>query len=53
MARLEQQETAEYYHWLFKIERMEFKKELFDIVRTFNIINLIHFRTISIPFPNS
>ena len=44
MAQLEQQETAEYYRWLFKIERMEFKKELLDIVHTFNIIKFNSFQ---------
>ena len=38
MACLEQQETAEYYHWLFKIEQTEFEKELLDIVHTSTII---------------
>ena len=32
MARLEKQESAEYYQWLFKIERTEFEKELLEIV---------------------
>ena len=36
MACLEQQETAEYYHWLFRIEQTEFEKELLDIVRISN-----------------
>ena len=32
MARLEAQESAEYYKWLLWIERVEFKKELLEIV---------------------
>ena len=32
MARLEAQESAEYYKWLFRIERIEFEKELLEIV---------------------
>ena len=32
MARLEKQESAEYYRWPFKIERTEFEKELLEIV---------------------
>ena len=28
------QETAEYYNWLFRIEAQEFEKELLDIVST-------------------
>ena len=32
MARLEKQESAKYYRWLFKIERTEFEKELLEIV---------------------
>ena len=32
MAQLPDQETAEYYNWLFKIEAQEFKKELLEIV---------------------
>ena len=32
MARLEKQESAEYYRWDFKIERTEFEKELLEIV---------------------
>ena len=44
MACLEQQETAEYYRWLFKIEQMEFEKELLDIVHTSNIIKFNLFR---------
>ena len=38
MACLEQQEAAEYYRWLFKIERTEFEKELLDIIHTSTII---------------
>ena len=44
MAHLEQQETAEYYCWLFKIEQTEFEKELLDMVRTSNIIKFNLFR---------
>ena len=33
MARLEAQESAEHYKWLFQIECIEFKKELLEIVR--------------------
>ena len=32
MAQLPDQETAEYYNWLFKIEAWEFEKELLEIV---------------------
>ena len=32
MAQLPDQETAEYYNWLFKIEAREFEKELLEIV---------------------
>ena len=32
MARLEAQESTEYYKWLLLIERIEFKKELLEIV---------------------
>ena len=32
MAQLPNQETAEYYNWLFKIEAQELKKELLEIV---------------------
>ena len=32
MARLEAQESIEYYKWLFRIERIEFEKELLEIV---------------------
>ena len=32
MARLEAQESIEYYQWLFRIEREQFKKELLEIV---------------------
>ena len=32
MAQYKQQEMAEYYRWLLKIERNEFEKELLDIV---------------------
>ena len=32
MAMLEAQESAEYYKWLFQIERAEFENELLDIV---------------------
>ena len=32
MARLEAQESAEYYKWLLQIERVEFEKELLEIV---------------------
>ena len=45
MARLEKQESAEYYQWLFKIERTEFKKELLEIVS----ILPIHFWSLSQP----
>ena len=43
MARLEKQESAEYYQWLFKIERTEF--ELLEIVSILPIC----FRTFSQP----
>ena len=32
MARLEAQESIEYYQWLFRIEREQFEKELLEIV---------------------
>ena len=32
MAKLEAQESTEYYKWLFRIERIEFEKELLEIV---------------------
>ena len=32
MARLQAQESTEYYKWLFQIEHIEFKKELLEIV---------------------
>ena len=32
MAQQLDQETAEYYNWLFKIEAREFEKELLEIV---------------------
>ena len=32
MAQPSDQETTEYYNWLFKIEAQEFKKELLEIV---------------------
>ena len=37
MARLEKQESAEYYQWLFKIERTEFEKELLEIISILSI----------------
>ena len=37
MAILEKQQSAEYYQWLFKIERTEFKKELLGIVSILSI----------------
>ena len=44
MARLEAQESAEYYKWLLRIERIEFKKELLEIV---SIISPPFFKNIS------
>ena len=41
MARLEKQEMAEYYKWLLHIERMEFKKELLEIVSIIPIMSII------------
>ena len=38
MSRLEKQETAEYYNWLFCIEAQEFEKELLEIV-SYNLLN--------------
>ena len=32
MARLEAQESTEYYQWLFRIEREQFEKERLEIV---------------------
>ena len=32
MAKLEPQESAEYYKWLLLVERIEFEKELLEIV---------------------
>ena len=32
MSRAEVQESAEYYKWLLRIERIEFEKELLEIV---------------------
>ena len=47
MARLEKQETAEYYNWLLRIERAEFEKELLEIV-SINLHNhKIMFRVIN------
>ena len=39
MAQLPDQETAEYYNWLFKIEAQEFEKELLEIISS--IYNLM------------
>ena len=39
MAQRPDQETAEYYNWLFKIEAREFEKELLEIVSS--IYNLV------------
>ena len=39
MAQLPDQETAEYYNWLFKIEAREFEKELLKIISS--IYNLM------------
>ena len=39
MAQRPDQETAEYYNWLFKIEAQEFEKELLEIVSS--IYNLV------------
>ena len=37
MARLEAQESLKYYKWLFRIECIEFEKELLEIVSIFTI----------------
>ena len=39
MAQQPDQETAEYYNWLFKIKAREFEKELLEIVSS--IYNLM------------
>ena len=38
MAELPDQETAEYYNWLFKIEAQEFEKELLEIVSSISYL---------------
>ena len=38
MAQLPDQEIAEYYNWLFKIEAWEFKKELLEIVSSISFL---------------
>ena len=47
MARLEAQESAEYYKWLFQIECIEFKKELLEIVSISFIYFIFFFFNIS------
>ena len=49
MARLEAQESAEYYKWLLRIEHIEFEKELLEIVSTFFFFLNISTIEISIP----
>ena len=48
MARLEAQESTEYYKWLFWIEHIEFKKELLEIV----IFFFLNISTIEISIPD-
>ena len=43
MARLEAQESIEYYQWLFRIEREQFEKELLEIVSKHYIYIYIFF----------
>ena len=43
MARLEAQESIEYYQWLFRIEREQFEKELLEIVSKHYIYILFFF----------
>ena len=38
MAQLPDQETTEYYNWLFKIKAQEFKKELLEIVSSISYL---------------
>ena len=38
MAQLPDQETAEYYNWLFKIEAREYEKELLEIVSSISYL---------------
>ena len=38
MAQRDTQETAEYYHWLLRIERQQFEEELLEIVSIQNLI---------------
>ena len=38
MAQLPDQETTEYYNWLFKIEAQEFEKELLEIVSSISYL---------------
>ena len=40
MAQRDVQETAEYYHWLIRIERQQFEEELLDIVSIKNLLKL-------------
>ena len=40
MARKDVQETAEYYHWLIRIERQQFEEKLLDIVSIKNLWKL-------------
>ena len=42
MARLEAQESIEYYQWLFRIEREQFEKEFLEIVSKHYIYIYIH-----------
>ena len=40
MAQKDVQETAEYYHWLIRIERQQFEEELLEIVSIKNLWKL-------------
>ena len=44
MARLEAQESTGYYKWLFRIERIEFEKELLEIVSFFSFFKYFYNR---------
>ena len=48
MAQQPDQETAEYYNWLFKIEAREFEKELLEIVSS--IYNLMRKTNVVLQF---
>ena len=48
MAQRLDQETAEYYNWLFKIKAQEFEKELLEIVSS--IYNLMRKTNVVLQF---